>query len=286
MPIENEPPQFFAGEPIRADDLNKLGDGYAYLQRYFGDRLVEVGGQPGRLPEIVEVFPALVKKASDYSTTKAPLTEPTDARYYLARGIPKLSLAAGALFDVQADDFTGGPSPTYVVATNLAESFAYTTTSGGVTTTHATGSHLLKRDGTVRVVVTAITYRHDPLKKQYVFRADPGPIFARVTSSSQDGTNMRWSYAVTQVDKSGAAYGNWTDRSGGLTGTAYNLIEDQNAATGTFGNGVASTNLTGTLAVQAVPTGTRIEIKPVFRTDNGAVEYWFNYANGIDGACS
>lgn len=115
--------------------------------------------------------------------------------------------------------------------------------------------------------------------------AYPGAGFwAKVDSSSQDGTNKRWAYTFTEVEKTSAGYGGWAVKSGGRTGTAYNSIEDQNGATGTWGNGVASTNLTGTITIKAAPNSTRIWLVPVALT-TGAIEYWFSYENGVDGAC-
>lgn len=112
----------------------------------------------------------------------------------------------------------------------------------------------------------------------------PARFWARITSNTQDGSNKRWSYAITEVCKSSTGYGGWTDVSGGRTGTAYNVIEDQNGATGTWGNGVASTELTGTFDIKPVPNGTRVLIEQVILT-NGNAEYWFTYENGVSGAC-
>jgi hypothetical protein len=114
--------------------------------------------------------------------------------------------------------------------------------------------------------------------------------YARVTASAQVGSNLQWTYTITEVEKSGAGYGNWTDKSGGLSGaTAYNLNEDQNgtaAAGHVYGNGVAFNNLLGTFTVKPFPNGTRVKIWPVVRTDNGATEWWFELPSGIDGACT
>ncbi len=125
------------------------------------------------------------------------------------------------------------------------------------------------------------------------------PFVVRITAATQDGSNKRWKYEATEVDKTTAGYGGWTDLSGGRTATGatngiylYNLIEDQNGATGTYGNGVASTNLTGTFALQKIPTGTRVAVLLVktISTTTGSqtttTEEWFtSYVNGIDGEC-
>jgi hypothetical protein len=109
-------------------------------------------------------------------------------------------------------------------------------------------------------------------------------IVVRITGSSQDGTNKRWSYDFIEVEQVAAGYGNWSDKSGGITGTMRNLLEDQNAASGIFGNGVDSANLTGSFDVQPIPTGTRVAIvKQV--VISGVTQYWCSVANGIDGGC-
>jgi hypothetical protein len=109
---------------------------------------------------------------------------------------------------------------------------------------------------------------------------------ARIDGSTQDGSNFRWEYDFVEVKKATAGYGGWTDKTNGRTGTAYNLIEDQNGASGLFGNGVDSSNLSGTsMEVQPVPDGTRVEIFMVTCQANGETEYWFSYENGIDGEC-
>jgi hypothetical protein len=112
-------------------------------------------------------------------------------------------------------------------------------------------------------------------------------IIVRVTGNTRDGTNWRWTYNFTEVIKTAAGFGGWTDKSGGLTGTGTlrNLIEDQNGTTaggGVLGNGVDVDNL-GTFEPQPIPTGTRIEIWAV--SVAGATEYWCQYENGVDGAC-
>jgi len=117
----------------------------------------------------------------------------------------------------------------------------------------------------------------------------PFMIFGRIASSSQVsgyGGN-RYTYQFVQVEKTGSGYGGWTDMQGGVSGTAYNLIEDQNFTSGTLGNGVSISNLTTDKArftMRPAPTGTRIMLVPVVLT-NGNTEYWFSYENGVDGGC-
>ena len=109
---------------------------------------------------------------------------------------------------------------------------------------------------------------------------------ARVSGApTQDGSNYRWTYPVTEIHKTSTGYGGWADRTNGRTGTAYSEVEDQNGASGTMGNGVSTANLVGTYAHVAIPQGTRVTIKTVIVTD-GTVEYWIiGMPNGVDGAC-
>lgn len=109
---------------------------------------------------------------------------------------------------------------------------------------------------------------------------------ATIGAATQDGANKRWTYPITEVEKTGAGYGGWTALDGGRTGTAYNRIEDINGSSGLFGNGVDSTNLTGTFDIQPCPEDVPVEITVVHRADDGSDEFWFSYENGVDGACS
>lgn len=108
---------------------------------------------------------------------------------------------------------------------------------------------------------------------------------ARITGNAQDGSNFRWAYAFVQVEKTSTGYGGWTDVSGGISDTLYNRIEDNNGTSGLMGNGVDTANLSGTYAVQPIPTGTRVLVTMV-RVDDNPPEYWVTYANGVDGSCS
>lgn len=110
---------------------------------------------------------------------------------------------------------------------------------------------------------------------------------ARVTLASAVVTGKKqWIYTIVEIQKTGTSdYGNWFDKPGGRTGPAYNFLEDNNAASGTFGNGMSSSNFKGTFTIKPVPVGTRIQIQEINRTDGGSPEYWFSYENGVDGAC-
>lgn len=112
-----------------------------------------------------------------------------------------------------------------------------------------------------------------------------GACWFRITAASQDGSNKRWVYSMTEVYKSGVGYNAWTDVPSGLTTTkGYNGIEDQNGATGTYGVNIASTNLSGTFALKPIYTGARVRAWPIVNSSND-VEWWFIASNAVDGAC-
>ncbi len=109
--------------------------------------------------------------------------------------------------------------------------------------------------------------------------------WARITASESAGDN-KWSYSIAEAVKTSAGYGGWAAKSGGRTGTAYNVIEDINAASGVLGDGVNASNLDTddfTFTLQPCPNGVPVWIRPV--PVGEATEYWFAYENGIDGGC-
>ncbi len=126
-----------------------------------------------------------------------------------------------------------------------------------------------------------------------IFHEDVAPgIWIRIGSATQDGSNKRWKYDWTEYEKSTAGYGGWTAVSGGRTGHsstfgyAYNGVEDGNGASGLYGNGVDSSNLTGTIDIQKVPPDQVIVFAEVVNPADGSLpELWFAYENGIDGDC-
>lgn len=113
---------------------------------------------------------------------------------------------------------------------------------------------------------------------------------------TKDGSNFRWSYTWTEMAKTSTGHGGWEAKEEGRTGTAgdadgaFNTMEDMNGASGTFGNGATSANLdTGdyTFTVQPAPSGLLVRIWPMtfFVDSTETTEYWFSYANGVDGSC-
>lgn len=116
-------------------------------------------------------------------------------------------------------------------------------------------------------------------------RITPGRVSfdARITSSAQDGTNKRWLYDVTEVEPDGDNW-TWNDKSGGRVVTARNRFEVPNGASGLYGNGVSSVNLTGTFDIQPIPNGVIVDVEVRTAADSTTV-YWFEAMNGIDGTC-
>lgn len=105
-----------------------------------------------------------------------------------------------------------------------------------------------------------------------------------ITGSTQDGTNKRWTYTAVEVEKTAAGFGGWTAKVGGWGGNAYNRIEEMNGASGLYGNGVNSANLTGTLDIQPAPDNLVIDADLIV-IDDETTEAQFSYENGIDGEC-
>jgi hypothetical protein len=121
-------------------------------------------------------------------------------------------------------------------------------------------------------------------------------MFVRITGNTQDGTNKRWKYDWQEVVKRDVGYtaSAWFTLSSGREGHnttfgyCYNGIEYPNVATGTYGNGVASSNLLGTsLAIQPIPVGVVLPAFVVVPNSESALpEVWVTYENAIDGSCT
>jgi hypothetical protein len=121
--------------------------------------------------------------------------------------------------------------------------------------------------------------------------APPAGFWAAIGTSAADGTN-RNKYAWTEQEKSDAGYGGWSTLSGGRSGTtgtdpARNTIEDMNGSSGLLGCGVDVDNLTETdvytYTLSPAPSGAIVWMREV--DQDGDVEYWFAYENGVDGTC-
>jgi len=106
-------------------------------------------------------------------------------------------------------------------------------------------------------------------------------------SPSKESGKYRWAYAWVEVEHTSAGYGGWATKSGGLSGTtsvdpARNVIENMSAdETSMQGNGVntGGTDFPSTFDVMPAPSGAIVRMWVV------GGEYWFQYANGVDGTC-
>jgi hypothetical protein len=134
----------------------------------------------------------------------------------------------------------------------------------------------------VYVDATGIHFRERPQKRTR--------ITIIISGHTQDGTNKRWTYDWDQAHKATGGYDGWEIMPGGLDsdsfGLAYNRAEDINGATGTFGNGVVSTDFQGTFDIQPVPNGYPAEAEIVYPDDGSDPEVWINVPNGVTGGCS
>jgi hypothetical protein len=109
---------------------------------------------------------------------------------------------------------------------------------------------------------------------------------AVIGGSTSAGPN-KWTYNFTEVQKISGGYSGFSAVTNGRTGTAYNMAEYINSATGLQGNGVVVENLAtvpGEYTIQPCPPGTPVVMQAITRTD-GVTEYWFSHTNGIDGVC-
>ena len=101
-----------------------------------------------------------------------------------------------------------------------------------------------------------------------------------------EGDNQ-WRYPFAEAEPQLATYGGWIAKSGGITGTARNTIEEINTGAGghTEGNGVDPANLdpaaTGadTFEIMPITGGNPVWVRKI---GDG---YWFEGYNGVDGDC-
>lgn len=108
----------------------------------------------------------------------------------------------------------------------------------------------------------------------------------RIASSTRDGANYRWTYTAKRTTKATAGYGGWADDTADTADyTLYNGVDDANGATGTFGNGVSSANLTGSFAPVPLAAGAKVHAMPVKVASTGETEWWIDRVGQIDGGC-
>lgn len=120
---------------------------------------------------------------------------------------------------------------------------------------------------------------------------DDGSFWAEIDGYELEDA-LKWKYSWHEVYKQTAGNGLYAFQFlyGGRSGTttdnpARNTIENCNSAgAGGMGNGVAYPSLPGDFCLQPCPGGVvvRMWATPV---DSGGTEYWFQYENGVDGAC-
>jgi hypothetical protein len=212
-------------------------------------------------------------------TSAGPKSEAdkTNNSYWIAPQRPDPSLSYGdalTLVDENIPDVAD-----IFLATNLGE---------------VSTSHSLATDETLHVILFRVTLGTFPTITHWFFSVSPpSRIWIRIGAATQDGSNKRWKYDWVEYKKATAGYGGWAIVSGGRTGPtsatgyAYNTVENGNGASGTYGNGVQSSNLTGSIDIQKVPPNQVIALASiVYPLDGSLPELWFSYENGIDGSCT
>ena len=100
-----------------------------------------------------------------------------------------------------------------------------------------------------------------------------------------NGNPVQWKYTVTEQVKNAAGYGGWTDKDGGFTGTAYNLIEDANDGSGMQSHGINHDNINSGFNMSPIPDGTMLRAQ-LLRTAGSTLEAWVSYVNNVDGDCA
>lgn len=104
------------------------------------------------------------------------------------------------------------------------------------------------------------------------------PRWIKISASSKDGSNFRWTYTAKLAYRVATGFGAWVVEGNNIT--AYNSIEQMNSSSGVMGNGVDTANLAGTsLELQPAPAGAIV--LATFEFD----AWVFSYENGVDGAC-
>ena len=149
--------------------------------------------------------------------------------------------------------------------------------AGAVPQIRGDGRALVSRSGSQVMV-------HTPQQPYPTFPV----FFGRVVSSSQVAPNQ-WTYQVEQITKGDAGYAATEPYpGGGYTGTAYNMLELGNTASGLQGNGVNTEDLPEGFSLGPIPSGQWPH--PVFLwaiavAGGRTLEMWFSYSNPIVGEC-
>jgi hypothetical protein len=111
---------------------------------------------------------------------------------------------------------------------------------------------------------------------------------ATATSLTDGKSNpVRWTYSATEVEKTAAGYGGWSDKPGGFSGTAYHGIEEANDGSGTEATGAdhdATLYTDSGFAMTPIQTGAVVPAWLVYA--GGATEAWIVGLIGEWGTCS
>lgn len=132
----------------------------------------------------------------------------------------------------------------------------------------------------------------DPVVRKSAEGGSRTSFTAQITNATQDGTNIKWLYAWTQVRRTNAA-NTFAAVTGGLTSTTnggkpgLNVLEAANTATLAYG--FSCTSGTGALPISGftfsrVPNNTIVEMS-IRRNASGVTSFEFSAPNPITGAC-
>lgn len=153
-------------------------------------------------------------------------------------------------------------------------------------------SHGIRNDESEYVEVHKVQFNAAVPVIRWVFNLVPKPIWMKISASTQDSTNKRWKYTATEVEVSNAGYGNWSAVDSGIVlnsgiwDYAYNVIEDINSATGTYGNGTVSTDFSTTsYALKPVPNNVVLPMWIKWPEASTKPFMVFSTANGLAGGC-
>ena len=152
----------------------------------------------------------------------------------------------------------------------------------------------LKGAGAVRITndpsVGAIIYVPEHRPGRPITQAGPAAgsndQWFRIVSATQDSTNIRWTWTAKKSVKATPGYGGWADSVADTADyTLYNGIDNPNGATGTYGSGLVSTNLTGTFQHVPLAAGAIVHAIAVTVASDGSSEWWIDRVLMVDGGC-